>query len=217
MSTTERNQVQEMIYQNEDKQVATNFCRVKGRINTDLKYDHSIYGEKFFSTMVTVKRLSGTEDNIPVIISEFLLRKYQHIAGVPVKIEGEVRSYNKTDLLGKGHLCVILFARSEISRTSDDENDENVVQLIGKICKPPVFRKTPFGREICELMLAVNRNFGKSAYIPCIAWGRVARYAASLTVGTQAKIMGRFQSRQYENGKGERRIAYEISVTRFET
>lgn len=181
----------------------TNYARVCG-IAQKPEFDH----ESFFTVYINVGRQSGTIDHLPITISKRLLTDIE-VEGEEVLVEGEVRTYNKIGDDGRTHLHVRLFAKDiwPVKITN-----ENFVTLTGFVCKPTAFRTTPFGREICDVMLAVNRKFGKSDYIPCITWRRTARFTASLPVGTCVKIEGRLQSRNYENTLGERREVYEVSA-----
>lgn len=177
--------------------------------------DHEVFGENFYRMDIRVPRLSGANDLLPVTISERLMNS-QVTPGVRIAIHGQLRSYNKV-MGGAGRLLLTAFAQ-RLLPPSDDENP-NTIRLVGAICKPPSFRTTPFGREIADLMLAVNRAFGKSDYIPCIAWGRTARYAAGLNVGDKLEVQGRFQSREYQkqmpDGTVINRMAYEVSLSRL--
>ncbi len=192
-----------------------NMLRLCGVIENEPVVDHEVFGEKFYRMELKVPRLSGTFDLLPVTVSERLMDG-EVAPGVRISVGGQLRSYNKV-VGGSGRLLLTAFAQQ--LDTPDDAENPNTVQLIGAICKPPSFRTTPFGREIADLMLAVNRSFGKSDYIPCIAWGRTARYAATLQVGDKLKMQGRFQSREYQkqlpDGTVVSRIAYEVSVSRL--
>ena len=175
---------------------------------------------------LSVPRLSGNADNIPITISERLLVEEDLETGKNVIIEGQFRSYNSYEN-EKNRLVLTVFAK-EIKFGNEDEeefkpskeNASNEVILDGFICKKPIYRKTPFGREIADILLAVNRAYNKSDYIPCIAWGRNARFCENIPVGTEVRIIGRVQSRQYEkkyeDGTSEIRIAYEVSVASLE-
>ena len=184
-----------------------------GRLEDSLTLSHEVMNEPFYAGMLLVKRLSGTVDRLPVTIPGKLLAvsepDYEHL----MLMTGQVRSYNKV-VEGSGRLMVTLFVQSMAETRENDTM--NKVNLVGVLCKPPIYRSTPFGREICDMMLAVNRAFGKSDYIPCIAWGRNAQYAARLRVGDRVKLTGRLQSREYqkllENGEYLTRNAYEVSA-----
>ena len=186
-----------------------------GVIETAPVLDHEVFGENFYRMDVSVPRLSGAQDILPVTISERLMNS-QVTPGVRVGITGQLRSYNKV-MGGSGRLLLTAFAQHLL--VPDETENPNIIRLTGAICKPPSFRTTPFGREITDLMLAVNRAFGKSDYIPCIAWGRTARYAAGLNVGDKLEVQGRFQSREYQkqlpDGTVMNRVAYEVSLSRL--
>ena len=186
-----------------------------GVIETEPVLDHEVFGENFYRLDVSVPRLSGAQDILPVTISERLMNS-QVAPGTRVGIVGQLRSYNKV-MGGAGRLLLTAFAQHLVA--PDETENPNIIRLTGAICKPPAFRTTPFGREITDLMLAVNRAFGKSDYIPCIAWGRTARYAAGLNVGDMLEVQGRFQCResqkQMPDGSVINRVAYEVSLSRL--
>ena len=192
-----------------------NLLHLCGVIENTPVVDHEVFGEQFYRMELKVPRLSGTYDLLPVTVSERLMEG-EVVPGMQIGISGQLRSYNKV-IGGSGRLLLTAFAQQ--LETPDETQNPNTVQLVGAICKPPSFRTTPFGREIADLMLAVNRSFGKSDYIPCIAWGRTARYAATLQVGDKLRIQGRFQSREYQkqmpDGNVINRIAYEVSISRL--
>lgn len=179
-------------------------------------YGHEVFGEKFYYATLSVPRLSGAEDLLPITLSERLMDGTPLEIGSPLAFEGQLRSYNKV-VEGAGRLLITGFAQ-RLLPTDSDENP-NQVQLTGALCKPPSYRTTPFGREIADLMLAVNRAYGKSDYIPCITWGRTARFASHLKVGEHIQLMGRFQSRAYQkqlaDGSVISKMAYEVSVGRL--
>ena len=191
-----------------------------GKIVSDKSYSHEIYGEKFYVFNLEVVRLSSTVDIIPITISERLLTGIELKIGNKVSVEGQFRSYNNYEN-ERNRLILTVFAK-EIIEVSEEEKDEvtNEVTLVGYVCKKPVYRQTPFGREIADVLLAVNRAYNKSDYIPCIAWGRNARFCQNIEVGTEVKIIGRVQSRTYEkkfeDGTVETRVAYEVSVASME-
>ena len=197
-----------------------------GKVTSDKRFSHEIYGEKFYIFDLSVPRLSGNADIIPITISERLLLEEDLSIGKNIIIEGQFRSYNSYEN-ERNRLVLTVFAK-EIKFSEEQEEDfkpskENVsneVTLIGYICKKPIYRKTPFGREIADILLAVNRAYNKSDYIPCIAWGRNARFCENVPVGTQVKIVGRVQSRQYEkkyeDGTSEIKVAYEVSIASLE-
>ena len=177
--------------------------------------DHEVFGEQFFRMNLRVPRLSGAQDLLPVTVSERLMNS-QVAPGVRLCISGQLRSYNKV-VGGAGRLLLTAFAQRLLA--PEDGENPNIIHLTGALCKPPSFRTTPFGREIADLMLAVNRSYGKSDYIPCIAWGRTARFASGLNVGDHVQLQGRFQSRVYQkqlpDGTVQERTAYEVSVSRL--
>jgi len=180
-------------------------------------FSHDVFGEAFYQFTLAVPRLSGVHDMLPVTASERLLDLVSPEMNLPLKLEGQVRSYNKV-IDGQGRLLITAFAQ-RLTPPGADENP-NAIILTGALCKPPAYRTTPFGREIADMMLAVNRAFGKSDYIPCIAWGRNARYAARLAVGDHIVVEGRLQSRPYQkqlpDGTVLDKVAYEVSVSRLE-
>ena len=190
----------------------SNQVTLVGCISSDFTYDHEILGEKFFKTYVTVKRTSGTNDKIPVLISERIINVKSNYIGQYVHIEGQFRSYNK-HYEDKTRLLLYVFAFNvELLNVQAHVND---LLLEGTLCKQPVYRMTPQGREIADIMLAVSKGYGKSDYIPCIAWGRNANYAAGMDTGTKVRLTGRVQSREY-NKNGEIKTAYEASVILLE-
>lgn len=189
----------------------TNAVRVCGEITEEPAFSHEILGESFFTMTVRVRRLSGNADDIPVQVSDRLTNIEELVSGRKVQITGSYRSYNKHNENGSSNLILFMFA-DEIADITEGEEDVNEVILEGFLCKPPVYRKTPLGREICDLLIAVNRAYGKSDYIPCIAWGRNACYASGLEVGSRLKCEGRIQSRIYLKDN-EERTAYEVSLT----
>lgn len=188
-----------------------------GKFEGGLEFSHEVMNEPFYTATLMVKRLSGALDRLPVTIPGKLLTEDTLPNDRLYMVQGQVRSYNKV-VDGSGRLMVTLFAQSI---TECAENDTlNKVTISGALCRPPVYRSTPFGREICDMMLAVSRAFGKSDYIPCIAWGRNAQYAARFNVGDRIKLTGRLQSREYqkllENGEYMMRMAYEVSAFTLE-
>ena len=203
----------------------SNHLILVGKITSDKEFRHEIYGEKFYTFDVSVKRLSESEDIIPITISERLFTNNELKVGTKVVVEGQFRSYNSYEN-GKNRLVLTVFAKDikfeqgaeEIEPSKDLISNE--VILDGFICKKPIYRKTPFGREIADILLAVNRAYNKSDYIPCIAWGRNARFCENIEVGTEVKIIGRVQSRKYEkkheDGSIEERVAYEVSIGSME-
>lgn len=199
-----------------------NYLVLIGKITSDKKFSHEIYGESFYVFDLEVPRLSGNEDIIPITISERLIENFDMSINKNVVVEGQFRSYNSYEN-EKNRLVLTVFAKDIIEYQEKPENEENVsneVILNGYICKRPVYRQTPFGREISDILLAVNRAYNKSDYIPCITWGRNARFCQNMEVGTEVKITGRVQSRTYEkkfeDGTVEKRLAYEVSVGNLE-
>ncbi|MEG1813747.1 MAG: single-stranded DNA-binding protein [Clostridia bacterium] len=189
-----------------------------GRLDGPLQLSHEVMNESFYAGMLQVKRLSGAVDRLPITMPGKLMELEKAIGGDGlIMVQGQVRSYNKV-VEGAGRLMVTLFAL-HVSEGADNDT-LNRVDLHGALCKPPIYRATPFGREICDLMLAVNRAFGKSDYIPCIAWGRNAQYAARFKVGDKLRITGRLQSREYQklldSGEYMVRNAYEVSCFTLE-
>lgn len=196
----------------------TNSITVSGKILTDFVLSHEVYGEKFYSFYIENRRLSDAVDILPVIISERLLIDECYAVGDNVLIEGQIRSHNNFDGI-KTHLKLSIFVKS-IMPTEEMGNAVNRIMLDGFICKKPVYRTTPFGREIADILLAVNRAYGKSDYIPAICWGRNAKFASNLEVGTNISLSGRMQSRDYrkqlDNGEVITKTAYEVSASKIE-
>lgn len=185
-------------------------------IVTEAKFSHEVYGEGFYEMEVNVKRLSGQADILPVTISERLIESHNLSVGSTICATGQFRSYNKL-VDGKSKLMLTVFVR-EIVGGEGARNPNNIV-LSGYICKPPVYRTTPFAREIADVLIAVNRAYNKSDYIPCIAWGRNARFVKNLGVGEKIAVSGRIQSREYVKKISETEsrtmIAYEVSICRL--
>ncbi|MCL2570983.1 MAG: single-stranded DNA-binding protein [Defluviitaleaceae bacterium] len=199
----------------------TNFIEVGGRVLTDLVFSHEIYGEGFYRFDVEVDRLSGTADALPVTVSERIIDKEAMKPGQLVLVRGQIRSYNNyVEADRKNKLVLTVFARDIEMMQEPLDPSPNDVFLNGYLCKPPIYRTTPFGREIADLLVAVNRSYNKSDYIPCISWGRNARYAGRLTVGDNVRIWGRMQSRQYQkkkdDGEVQEKTAYEVSTAKIE-
>ena len=189
-----------------------------GYVEGDPVFSHRVMDEDFYKFMVRVPRLSETEDILPVTISEKLICPWLQ-DGVKVRVNGQLRSYNKYSDTGT-HLVLTVFVKDiDMAELGTGENP-NEIFINGFICKPPVYRKTPFGREITDLIVAVNRAFNRSDYIPAIAWGRNAIFAEKLEVGTNVQIWGRLQSREYvkrlSDTESETRTAYELSITKIE-
>ena len=199
--------------------IANNRAEVIGNVLDEPVFSHEIYGEKFYIFTLAVPRLSGTADNVKVMISERLMQEVTVTQGAEVEVEGQFRSYNSYEN-GDNRLILTVFAKDIRYADGDEEKNLNSLYLNGYICKAPVYRTTPFGREITDLLLAVNRSYNKSDYIPVIAWGRNARYCKNINVGDNIKIWGRIQSRIYQKHISEDEIvektAYEVSVSRME-
>ena len=202
-----------------DNNTSNNQAVIIGEIESDFVLSHEIYAEKFYTCTVRVPRLSGTADNIRVMVSERLLLGGGFEVGDTVVITGQFRSYNSYED-GGNRLVLTVFAKDIALSDGEDSKNPNSLYLNGFICKPPVYRTTPFGREITDLLLAVNRSYNKSDYIPIIAWGRNARFAKSLNVGDNIRIWGRIQSRTYQKRLDDdttiEKTAYEVSVNRME-
>lgn len=205
-----------------------NYLTLVGKVTGEKKFSHEIYGERFYVFNLEIERLSGNADIIPITVSERLITDEMLEQGKKLLVKGQFRSYNSYDSQ-KNRLILTVFAKDiiEVEEPQEEENEfvkkdtiTNEVVLIGYICKTPIYRQTPFGREIADVLLAVNRAYNKSDYIPTIAWGRNARFCQNLEVGTKVKIVGRVQSRMYEkkheDGTVENRVAYEVSVGSLE-
>ena len=218
----------------EEKKLDTNYLEnnyltLVGKVTGEKRFSHEIYGESFYSFNLSIPRLSGNSDIIPITISERLIKEDTLQEGKKLVIKGQFRSYNSYQN-EKNRLILTVFAKDivEVDETENEEENDiarkdiitNEVVLIGYICKKPIYRQTPFGREIADVLLAVNRSYNKSDYIPCIAWGRNARFCQNLEVGSQVKVVGRVQSRsyekKYEDGTSETRVAYEVSIGSLE-
>lgn len=222
-------------------QNSNNTVNIRGTIDSPFTFSHKVYDEGFYTFYVSVSRLSETFDRLPVTVSERLIKLDKLQLGTNVYIEGQLRSYNSYDTEYKRNKLILTIFTKDLKILTDtlvseelektpEQNDKillsiskktpNEVVLNGYICKPPVFRTTPFGREITDILLAVNRSYNKSDYIPCIAWGRNARYISDMSVGDNIKIFGRMQSRIYqkrqENGESIEKTAYEVSVSKVE-
>ena len=206
--------------QNKKQTIENNQVTIVGKISSGFIYSHEIYGEGFYMVEVETERLSDAADIIPVMVSERLLDVSKDYTGTFVSIYGQFRSYNKHDG-DRSKLFLSVFVREiEFIDTIDINAISNQVFLDGYICKEPIYRKTPLGREIADVLLAVNRPYGKSDYIPCICWGRNARYVGNLDIGTKISIAGRVQSRTFlkkiDEETTEERVAYELSASKVE-
>ena len=193
-----------------------NMAHICGTIEDEAVFSHEIYGEKFYTFTVKIPRLSDAADYIRVMLSERL--DFEVSVGDRVDITGQLRSYNSYEN-GINRLVLTVFAR-DIQHYEGESKNPNSLFLNGFVCKKPVYRTTPFGREICDILLAVNRTYNKSDYIPVIAWGRNARFAGEFEVGDNIKVWGRIQSRTYkkqlDDDEAETRVAYEVSVNKIE-
>ena len=196
-----------------------NKVSIIGKIVSGFTFSHKVFGEGFYMMDVAVKRLSGQDDIIPLMVSERLIDVHKNYIGCTIEALGQFRSYNRHEDVRNRLLLSIFVREVHFMEEFTDYTKTNQIFLDGYICKVPIYRKTPLGREIADILLAVNRPYGKSDYIPCISWGRNARYASSLSVGTKVKIWGRIQSREYTKAisetECEERIAYEVSISKM--
>ena len=203
-----------------DKIIENNQVTIIGEVASTFTYSHEVFGEGFYMVDVLVRRLSNSDDRIPLMVSERLIDVTQDYRGSFIMVSGQFRSYNRHEEQ-KNRLVLSVFVREiEFIEEEPDGAKTNYILLEGYICKKPVYRKTPLGREIAYLLLAVNRPYGKSDYIPCICWGRNARYASNFEVGEHVQVLGRIQSREYvkklSETETEVRTAYEVSVSKLE-
>jgi len=204
-----------------DNIIENSRAAIKGEIVSDFTYSHEVCGEGFYIVDVSVPRLSDNYDVIPVMISDRLINIGENYKGTIISVCGQFRSYNRQET-GKNKLMLYVFARTADCFVEDTEDMHlaNQIYLDGFICKEPLYRKTPLGREITDLFVAVNRPYGKTDYIPCICWGRTAVFAATLSIGEHCIIQGRIQSREYikklDDENTERRVAFEVSVKRLD-
>ncbi len=197
-----------------------NEVELTGIVLGELEFSHDVFGESFYSFTLQIPRLSDVADFIPVTISERLMSEYFLRKGDRIEVKGQFRSYNNYSGVGN-KLVLTVFARDvELIDEGINVKNPNYIYLNGFICKEPIYRTTPFGREICDILLAVNRAYNKSDYIPCIAWGRNARYFGNLKTGDNIKIWGRVQSREYQKKLNEleilNKVAYEVSISKME-
>ena len=203
-----------------DKAMDNNQVTIVGTVDSEFTYSHEVFGEGFYMLEVVVNRLSHMEDRIPLMVSERLVDVKESYRGKIVEVHGQFRSYNKHEE-SRNRLILSVFVR-EFAFVGEEGTltKPNSIYLDGYICKPPVYRMTPLGREIADLLMAVNRPYGKSDYLPCICWGRNARFAGKFEVGTHIHLWRRIQSRTYQkrldNDVVEKRTAYEISVSKIE-
>ena len=191
---------------------------LKGVVISNPVFSHEVFGEGFYELNLNVKRLSDNYDIVPITISERLVNDDSFSLGSFVAIKGQFRSYNKL-VDGKSKLLLTVFVREVIE--ADETINPNIIELNGYVCKEPIYRTTPFKREICDVLLAVNRAYNKSDYLPCIAWGRNARFVKNIKVGQKVCIIGRIQSREYQKKLSEDeslvKTAYEISISKIRT
>lgn len=199
------------------EQMNNNKAYLCGKIITQPKLSHKVFDENFYEFDLEVPRLSNSVDILPVLLSEKLVEQGGLKLGTILGVSGQFRSYNKQEN-GKSKLVLTMFAR-EVSMLKTFAENPNLIELVGYVCKQPIFRTTPFKREICDILVAVNRAYNKSDYLPCIAWGRNARYAKNLAVGEKISLLGRIQSRDYEkkldSGETIKKTAYEISIIKI--
>ena len=206
-----------------DKVIENNRVCIIGEIVSEFTFSHEVFGEGFYIANVSVNRLSDMVDDIPLMISERLIDVTKDYRGMKIEVAGQFRSYNRHEGT-KNKLVLSIFVRElrfiEEDEMPEEQSKSNQIFLDGFVCKPPIYRKTPLGREIADVLVAVNRPYGKSDYIPCIAWGRNARFAGGLEVGSHLQVSGRVQSREYTKKIGEdeveRRVAYEVSVSKID-
>ena len=204
-----------------DKVFTNNQVTIAGEVVSEFTFSHEVYGEHFYIVNIAVCRLSNSYDVIPVMVSERLIDVTSDYRGCVLQVSGQFRSYNRHEE-NRNRLVLSVFAREAVLASQEDEDEQNPnhIFLDGYVCKEPVYRKTPLGREIADVLLAVNRPYGKSDYIPCICWGRNARFADKFEVGSHIQIWGRIQSREYQKkiaeDQYEKRVAYEVSVSKLE-
>ena len=204
-----------------DKVFTNNQVTIAGEVVSEFTFSHEVYGEHFYIVNIAVCRLSNSYDVIPVMVSERLIDVTSDYRGCVLQVSDQFRSYNRHEE-NRNRLVLSVFAREAVLASQEDEDEQNPnhIFLDGYVCKHPVYRKTPLGREIADVLLAVNRPYGKSDYIPCICWGRNARFADKFEVGSHIQIWGRIQSREYQKkiaeDQYEKRVAYEVSVSKLE-
>lgn len=204
-----------------DKVFTNNQVTIAGEVVSEFTFSHEVYGEHFYIVNIAVCRLSNSYDVIPVMVSERLIDVTSDYRGCVLQVSGQFRSYNRHEE-NRNRLVLSVFAREAVLASQEDEDEQNPnhIFLDGYVCKHPVYRKTSLGREIADVLLAVNRPYGKSDYIPCICWGRNARFADKFEVGSHIQIWGRIQSREYQKkiaeDQYEKRVAYEVSVSKLE-
>ncbi len=198
------------------EQMNNNKLQLIGTVIKEPVYTHEVFGEGFYETVIAVPRLSEQKDFIPITISDRLLVRHEVKVGDKISVTGQFRSYNKLEG-EKSKLLLTAFVRELLP--IEDGQSPNIIEITGFICKPPIYRTTPFKREICDVLIAVNRAYNKSDYIPCIMWGRNARFVQNMKVGEKLTVIGRIQSRNYLKNLGgektEERVAYEVSVSKI--
>lgn len=198
------------------EQMNNNQLTLTGVVSKEPKFSHEVFKEGFFETTLSVTRLSGQVDEVPITVSERLLLQHDIKVGDRISVIGQFRSYNKVEG-EKSRLLLTAFVRDIVEVDSVNSNN---IEIVGYVCKMPVYRTTPFKREICDMLIAVNRAYNKSDYIPCILWGRNARFSSTLSIGTKLSLTGRIQSRTYvktlEDMSTQERVAYEVSVSKIE-
>lgn len=203
-----------------ERKITNNVVSMEGTFVTPFTFSHEVFGEGFYTAAMSVPRLSEHHDDIIILVSERLIDVNTDMTGVKAKVQGQFRSYNHHDG-DKNRLVLSVFARDVEFLDADQVVDgtKNEIYLNGYICKEPIYRKTPLGREITDILVAVNRPYGKSDYIPCIAWGRNARFSSEFQIGTHVEIWGRIQSREYtkkiSDTEFEERVAYEVSISKM--
>jgi len=201
-----------------DNLMLNNKIYLEGKVTSGLEFSHEMYGEGFYTFDLDVMRLSDSVDTLNITVSERLLSDVKLEEGIDVIVEGQLRSYNKF-IDGSNKLILTVFARN-IEPCIERSKNPNEIFLDGYICKEPIYRTTPFGREIADVLLAVNRAYNKSDYIPTIAWGRNSRFCQTLSVGDNIKVWGRLQSREYQKKVSDieviRKVAYEVSISKME-
>ena len=206
-----------------DKVIENNRVSIIGEVVSEFTFSHEVFGEGFYIVNVSVNRLSDMVDIIPLMISERLIDVTKDYRGQKIEVQGQFRSYNRHEGT-RNKLVLSIFVRElafvEEEDIPEEQSKSNQIYLDGYVCKPPIYRKTPLGREIADILIAVNRPYGKSDYIPCIAWGRNARFASGIQVGGHLKISGRVQSREdtkkIDENEVEKRVAYEVSVSKID-
>ncbi|MBW6410035.1 single-stranded DNA-binding protein [Clostridium weizhouense] len=201
-----------------DNLMLNNKIYLEGKVASELEFSHEMYGEGFYTFDLDVMRLSDSVDRLNITVSERLISNIQLEIGSDIIVEGQLRSYNKF-VDGSNKLILTVFARN-IEECLERSKNPNEIFLDGYICKEPIYRTTPFGREIADVLLAVNRAYNKSDYIPTIAWGRNSRFCQTLNVGDNIRVWGRVQSREYQKKVSDtesvKKIAYEVSISKME-